>query len=44
MRKPAVGDTSRVTNPQVAVATLDGARNVVPSFITVNVRCARRDS
>jgi CxxC motif-containing protein (DUF1111 family) len=41
--QPAVGGTSPATNPQVAVATLDGARNVVPSFITANgpVREAR---
>ncbi len=33
---PAVGGTSPATNPEVAVATLDGAKNVVPSFVTVN--------
>jgi hypothetical protein len=40
---PTVGGTSPMTNPQVAVATLDGAKNVVPSFITLNgpVREAR---
>jgi CxxC motif-containing protein (DUF1111 family) len=40
---PAVGGTSPRTNPQVALATLDGARNTVPSFITLNgpVREAR---
>jgi len=40
---PAVGGSSPQTNPQVAVATLHGARNTVPSFITVNgpVREAR---
>jgi CxxC motif-containing protein (DUF1111 family) len=40
---PAVGGTSPPVNPQVAVATLHGARNVVPSFITLNgpVREAR---
>jgi len=31
---PAVGGSSPATNPQIAVATLNGARNVVPSFIT----------
>ena len=41
--QPAVGGTSPFVNPQVAVATLDGARNVVPPFITSNgpVREAR---
>lgn len=41
--QPAVGGTSPAVNPQVAVATLHGARNVVPSFITQNgpVREAR---
>jgi CxxC motif-containing protein (DUF1111 family) len=40
---PAVGGTSPATNPQVAQATLDGARNTVPSFITATgpVREAR---
>jgi CxxC motif-containing protein (DUF1111 family) len=40
---PAVGGSSPATNPQVAMATLDGAKNVVPSFITLNgpVREAR---
>jgi CxxC motif-containing protein (DUF1111 family) len=40
---PTVGGTSPLTNPQVAMATLDGAKNVVPSFITSNgpVREAR---
>jgi CxxC motif-containing protein (DUF1111 family) len=40
---PAVGGSSPQTNPQVAVATLHGARNTVPSFITINgpVREAR---
>jgi len=32
--QPAVGGTSPAVNPQVRVATLDGARNVVPPFIT----------
>src|SRR5205085_12019994 len=32
--QPVVGGTSPATNPQVADATIDGARNTVPSFIT----------
>ena len=41
--QPAVGGTSPAANPQVAVATAFGAKNVVPSFITLNgpVREAR---
>ncbi len=41
--QPAVGGTSPATNPQVADATADGARNTVPSFITATgpVREAR---
>jgi len=41
--QPTMGGTSPSTNPQVAVATLDGARNTVPSFITLHgpVREAR---
>ncbi|MBV8120972.1 MAG: thiol oxidoreductase [Alphaproteobacteria bacterium] len=41
--QPTVGGTSPSTNPQVAVATLDGARNTVPSFIALHgpVREAR---
>src|SRR3954469_1697773 len=41
--QPTIGGTSPATNPQVAVATLMGAKNVVPSFITLNgpVREAR---
>jgi CxxC motif-containing protein (DUF1111 family) len=41
--QPAVGGTSPSVNPQVADATAHGARNVIPSFITVNgpVREAR---
>ena len=31
---PAVGGSSPATNPQVADATADGARNTVPTFIT----------
>ncbi len=40
---PAVGGTSPSPNPQVGLATLDGARNTVPSFITTDgpVREAR---
>jgi mono/diheme cytochrome c family protein len=41
--QPATGGTSPSTNPQVAVATAQGAKNVLPSFITANgpVREAR---
>jgi len=41
--QPAVGGTSPAVNPEVAVATLHGAQNTVPSFITLNgpVREAR---
>jgi CxxC motif-containing protein (DUF1111 family) len=41
--QPAVGGTSPAVNPEVAVATLDGARNAIPPFITANgpVREAR---
>src|SRR5262245_33337719 len=34
--QPATGGTSPAVNPQVAVATAFGARNVVPSFITLD--------
>lgn len=34
--QPAVGGTSPAVNPQIAVATLDGAHNVIPSFISSN--------
>jgi CxxC motif-containing protein (DUF1111 family) len=34
--QPSVGGSSPSTNPEVAVATLEGATNVVPSFVTVN--------
>src|SRR4051812_9188996 len=34
--QPAIGGTSPAVNPQVAVATLMGAKNTVPSFITAN--------
>jgi CxxC motif-containing protein (DUF1111 family) len=41
--QPATGGTSPATNPEVAVATLNGAKNVVPSFVTASgpVREAR---
>ena len=41
--QPASGGSAPVVNPQVAVATLAGARNTVPSFITADgpVREAR---
>jgi CxxC motif-containing protein (DUF1111 family) len=41
--QPATGGSSPATNPQVTVATLDGARNTVPPFIAANgpVREAR---
>src|SRR5258705_12092134 len=34
--QPTIGGTSPATNPQVAVATLMGAKNVVPPFVTAN--------
>src|SRR5689334_9595813 len=41
--QPAVGGTSPAVNPQIAVATLNGAKNKIPPFITLNgpVREAR---
>lgn len=41
--QPAAGGTSPATNPQIAVAGLDGAANTIPSFISLNgpVREAR---
>lgn len=33
---PAAGGTSPTTNPQIAVATLHGARNTVPSFLSAS--------
>ena len=33
---PAVGGSSPPTNPQVALANLNGAQNTIPSFITTN--------
>jgi len=34
--QPAIGGTSPATNPQIAVATKNGATNVVPFFITID--------
>ena len=34
--QPALGGTSPATNPQIAVATAFGARNTVPSFLTLD--------
>ncbi len=34
--QPSAGGSSPATNPQVALATLDGAHNTVPPFITAN--------
>jgi CxxC motif-containing protein (DUF1111 family) len=34
--QPAVGGTSPATNPQIAAATAFGARNTVPSFLTLD--------
>jgi len=41
--QPAIGGTSPSVNPQIAVATKDGAKNVVPVFVSPNgpVREAR---
>jgi CxxC motif-containing protein (DUF1111 family) len=41
--QPAIGGTSPATNPQIAVATLHGAKNTIPSFLSLNgpVREAR---
>ena len=33
---PAIGGSSPASNPQVVLATLDGAQNTVPSFITAD--------
>ena len=49
---PTVGGSSPTINPQITIATLDGAENVVPSFITMTgpvrearfVRNPRRDT
>lgn len=42
--QPAPGGTSPAINPQFAVATKNGARNIIPSFLSINgpVREARR--
>jgi|HubBroStandDraft_6_1064221.scaffolds.fasta_scaffold14333_3 CxxC motif-containing protein (DUF1111 family) len=34
--QPAAGGSSPTTNPQVANATVDGAKNAVPAFVTAN--------
>jgi CxxC motif-containing protein (DUF1111 family) len=34
--QPAVGGTSPATNPQFAVAHLDGATNTIPSFLSIH--------
>src|SRR6267378_7496277 len=34
--QPSVGGSSPATNPSIAIATLNGAKNVVPWFITQN--------
>jgi len=34
--QPTVGGTSPETNPEIAVATLDGANNTIPSFISLH--------
>ena len=34
--QPAIGGTSPSTNPEIAVATLDGAKNTVPPFIATH--------
>jgi CxxC motif-containing protein (DUF1111 family) len=34
--QPATGGTGPAKNPQISLATLDGAKNSVPSFITAN--------
>ena len=41
--QPSIGGTSPAVNPQIAVATADGASNSIPQFITLNgpVREAR---
>ena len=41
--KPTVGGTSPRVNPQVAIATFNGAKNILPSFVKANgpVREAR---
>src|SRR5207247_9762724 len=34
--QPAIGGTSPSTNPQIAVATKNGAKNTLPSFISLH--------
>jgi CxxC motif-containing protein (DUF1111 family) len=34
--QPTIGGTSPAVNPQIAVATLNGATNTIPSFISIN--------
>jgi CxxC motif-containing protein (DUF1111 family) len=34
--QPAIGGSSPQSNPQIGVATLDGAKNTIPPFITAN--------
>jgi len=33
---PAIGGGSSTVNPQISVATLDGAKNTIPPFISIN--------
>src|SRR5262245_27534226 len=33
---PAIGGSSPAVNPQIAVATKAGARNIIPSFLSLN--------
>lgn len=42
--QPAIGGSSPPVNPQVGVANLNGATNIIPSFISWTAPCARRDS
>jgi hypothetical protein len=41
---PAVGGSSPATNPQVELATLDGAQNTSPHLSPAPARCGRPDS
>ena len=34
--QPTIGGTSPATNPEIAVASLDGAQNTIPSFISLH--------
>lgn len=34
--QPAIGGSSPAINPQIAVATLNGAKNTIPPFISIN--------